>query len=253
MKPDYRLTSAPEHYRDAIYQSYLTGQGEESAETVGVHIGVRKAYCRRIIAEFFPPNRDASILELACGYGALIHHARVAGYENIRGVDISPEQVAAAHRAGVANVTQADCFEALAKEPNENLDAVVSLDLIEHFSKPELCRLAGEIARVLKPTGRWIIHCPNGESPFCGSVRYGDFTHELCFTQHSLRQLLTAYRFSRIECFEDGPIPHGFTSVVRLALWRTIHLTLRACMVIETGQIGARPIFTQNLFCVAYK
>jgi len=245
--------SEPAEYRDAIYGSYLTGQDEAAPETVAAHIQVPKAHCERIIRDFFPPNRDAAILELACGYGALLHYAKAAGYASARGVDISPEQVAAARRAGIANVSQSDCFEALGEEPDESLDAIVSLDLIEHFTKPELCRLTAEVARVLKSKGRWIIHCPNGESPFCGNIRYGDFTHELCFTQNSLRQLLKAYGFSRTECFEDGPVAHGVASSVRLVLWRTIHLVLRACLVIETGRIGDKPIFTQNLFCVAYK
>jgi SAM-dependent methyltransferase len=131
------------------------------------------------------------------------------------------------------------------------LDAIVALDVIEHFTKPELCRLTAEVARVLKPGGRWIIHCPNGESPFAGAVRYGDFTHELCFTQHSLRQLLHAYGFVGIECFEDSPVMHGFSSVARSAIWRAMRFGLRAWFVIETGKAAARPIFTQNLFCVA--
>jgi len=41
--------------------------------------------------------------------------------------------------------------------------------------------------------------------------------------------------------------------MVRLVLWRVVRFALRAWLVVETGQVAETPIFTQNLFCVAYK
>jgi len=241
------------NYRKILYDSFLSSQGEASPEVLGAHLRVRASHCQRILSDFFPQNRDARILELGCGYGALLHHAMAAGYHDIRGVDDSPEQIAAARQLGISRVVEGDCIDILGKESDNSFDAIVSLDLIEHFDKPEVCRLAGEAARTLKPTGRWILHCPNGESPFGGRVRYGDFIHELCFTQRSLRQILHAYGFGRVECFEDGPIAHGPKSMARLILWWVIRSALRAWLVVETGQVDQAPIFTQNLFCVAYK
>lgn len=247
------MNRSRDNYRAVVRDTYLSSQGEAEPATVKAHIVVRASHCWRIIQDYFPVNRDARILELGCGYGALLHYAAAAGYRDMRGVDNSPEQVAAARRFGVDSVVEGDCIEFLRKEADQNLDAIVSLDLIEHFTKSELCELIGEAVRVLKPGGRWILHCPNGESPFCGRIRYGDFTHELCFTQQSLRQLLRAYGFSRVECFEDSPVPHGLKSGLRFALWRGIRFGLRAWLVVETGQVDANPIFTQNLFCVACK
>jgi len=240
-------------YRKILYDSYLSSQGEASPDVVAAHLRVRASHCDRILNDFFPPARAARILELGCGYGALLHYAMAAGYHDIRGVDNAPEQIAAARHLGIACVVEGDCIDFLGKEAGNSLDAIVSLDLIEHFDKPEACRLAAEVARALKPTGRWILHCPNGESPFGGRVRWGDFTHELCFTQQSLRQLLHAYGFARVQCFEDGPVIHGPKSAVRFVLWRVVRFALRAWLVVETGQVAETPIFTQNLFCVAYK
>jgi SAM-dependent methyltransferase len=240
-------------YRALIYDSYLSSNGEAAPDVVAAHIQVRRSHCQRIIQDYFPAQRDARILELGCGYGDLLHNAAAAGYRGMSGVDKSPEQVAAARRFGVGGVIEGDCIEFLHSVVDQDFDAVVSLDLIEHFTKSELCEMAGEVARVLNPRGRWILHTPNGESPFAGRIRYGDFTHEQCFTQWSLRQLFRAYGFNRVECFEDGPVVHGLKSGLRLALWRAIRSGLRAWLVIETGQVGESPIFTQNLFCIAYK
>ncbi|MBV8773692.1 MAG: class I SAM-dependent methyltransferase [Deltaproteobacteria bacterium] len=240
-------------YRKILYDSYLSSQGEALPEVLATHLAVRASHCRCILNDFFPANRDARILELGCGYGALLHYAMAAGYHDIQGVDNSPEQIAAAHQLGITCAVEGDCFDSLGKEADNSLEAIVSLDLIEHFDKPEVCRLAVEVARALKPSGRWILHCPNGESPFGARVRYGDFTHELCFTQQSLQQLLHAYGFGRVECFEDGPIAHGPKSAIRFILWRIVRFALRAWLVAETGQVDQAPIFTQNLFCIAYK
>ncbi|PIP43376.1 MAG: methyltransferase, partial [Deltaproteobacteria bacterium CG23_combo_of_CG06-09_8_20_14_all_60_8] len=54
--------------------------------------------------QHFPVDKGVAILDLGCGHGALIHVARELGYRNLRGVDGSPEQVAAARRLGIEGV-----------------------------------------------------------------------------------------------------------------------------------------------------
>ena len=250
---DDALSDEASNYRKVIFDSYLSAFGNSSIEVLRHQLAVRAHHCGRAIRNFFPADRDARILDLGCGYGALEYYAAQAGYANIRGVDRSVEQLDASRRLGIANIAQDDCFEMLAKEQPGSLDAIVSFDLIEHLPKEQVCDLAAAIAKALAPGGRWILHCPNAESPMGGRVRYGDFTHELAFTRLSLAQLLTSFRFSRVECFEDGPVVHGMTSAVRLVVWRIIRAALHVWLVAETGQTDGTPIFTQNLFCVAYK
>jgi cyclopropane fatty-acyl-phospholipid synthase-like methyltransferase len=149
------------------------------------------------------------------------------GYSNVRGVDGSPEQVAAARRLGINGVEQGDVMETLAQAPDKALDCVVAFDLIEHFTKDELIGLVDEVRRVLKPGGRWIIHTPNAESPFGSRMLFGDFTHELAFTRTSVSQILLSSGFSKVGCHEDRPVPHGLKSVGRLILWQCIRAILR--------------------------
>jgi 2-polyprenyl-3-methyl-5-hydroxy-6-metoxy-1,4-benzoquinol methylase len=70
-------------------------------------------YLQKLIRQHFPYNRNVAILDLGCGHGALIHLARQEGYKNIRGVDGSPEQVAAAKQLCIKGVEQGDVIEAL--------------------------------------------------------------------------------------------------------------------------------------------
>src|SRR5208337_4817517 len=97
----------------------------------------------------------------------------------LEGMDGSLEQVAAANRLGIDGVREGDLRESLAAMPDASRDAVLAFDVIEHFRKYELLSFVDEVHRVLRPGGRWIIHCANGESPFFGRIRYGDFTHEM--------------------------------------------------------------------------
>jgi SAM-dependent methyltransferase len=135
--------------------------------------------------------------------------------------------------------------------PDASLDVVVAFDVIEHFMRDELLGFVDEVRRVLRPGGRWIIHTPNAESPFGGRMRYGDLTHELAFTRHSIGQLLLSSGFSSVRCFEDTPVPHGVKSAARWVLWKLFRGVLRLYMAAETGDGDASHIFTQNFLVVA--
>lgn len=240
----------PKH-RARIYRHYVEAATTELAPETVEGLKPRQPYLDRLVARHFPPDRAAAILELGCGHGALLHAAGRAGYTNMRGVDGSPAQVAAAQKLGIAAVREADLFEAIRATPDASLDAVVAFDVIEHFDKNELIDLTDETLRVLRPGGRWILHVPNGASPFAGIVRYGDLTHELAFTDESLTQLALASGFRSIACFEDEPVAHGLKSAVRLAAWKLIRGALRFYLAVETG--AAQRILTQNLVAVAIR
>lgn len=240
-------------YRSRIYGHYVHGRTQPLAPDSIAGLKPRRAYLRKLIRDHFPPDRDSVIIDLGCGHGAIIHSAREAGYRHIVGTDTSPEQVAAAQRLGIAGVQQGDLTETLKSLPDGSQDAVIAFDVIEHFTKDELLVLVDEVCRVLKPEGRWILHSVNGESPFFGRSLYWDFTHELAFTQASLGQLLLTSGFSRVACYEDEPVPHGLKSAIRWILWRLIRAGLRLYIAVETGDLGRKAIFSQNLIAVAIK
>jgi len=240
-------------YRGRLYGRYVSCWSEAAAPSTLDGLQPRAAYLRKLIRDHFPPDRNASILDLGCGHGALIHFAREAGYRNVEGMDRSREQVAAAKRLGIDGVREGDLRESLAGMPDASRDVVIAFDVIEHFRKDELLSFVDEVRRVLRPGGRWIIHSVNGESPFFARIRYGDFTHELAFTRESISQLLLSSDFARVECYEEAPVPHGFKSSLRWILWKGIRGGLRFWLAVETGDSGRYAIFTQNLLAVARK
>ena len=119
--------------------------------------------------------------------------------------------------------------------PDTSQGGIITFDLIEHFDKAELIDLAEEIFRVLRPGGRWIMHTQNADSPFFGSIRYGDFTHEQAFTAGSLKQLISAIGFSRAITSTDPPVAHGLRSFARMVIWAGFTAVLRLYCAAETG------------------
>ena len=240
-------------YRNRIYKSYVHARQVSLAPPTIDGLRPRSHYLKRLIRDHFPAHRNAFILDLGCGHGALVHFARKAGYRNTTGVDRSPQQVAEAQRLGIDGVSEGDLMETLQLLGDGSQDMVITFDVIEHFTKNELIPFVDEVYRVLRKGGKWIIHTPNGESPFFGRIRYGDFTHEQAFTRTSIIQLLKSSSFSNVLSYEDTPIPHGLKSAVRWLLWKAIRVGLRLCLAAETGAGEKACIFSQNFLTVASK
>jgi 2-polyprenyl-3-methyl-5-hydroxy-6-metoxy-1,4-benzoquinol methylase len=242
-----------DNYRTRIYRTYLSAQKKPQEPPSIKVFNPRRPYLKKLVRKHFPNDRNASILDLGCGHGTLIYCSIQEGYRNVRGVDRSQEQVWIAKSLRIKGIEHCDAMETLANEPVKAVDCIVAFDLIEHFKRNELFLFIDEIRRVLKPGGRLIIHTPNGESPFGMRIRYGDLTHELAFTQSSLSQLLLSSGFSKVDCYEDQPIPHGVKSTIRWFLWKVIRSLLFSYIIVETGDIDRDAIFSQNFLAVAYK
>ena len=233
-----------------MYRSYV------SSGTSGMSVSdlaPRRPYLRRLVRRTFPADRQAAIVDLGCGDGALLAVAREAGYQRITGVDLSAEQIEIARARGLLAIHESDVLGFLAAQLSDSVDVMIAFDVLEHFSKKDVLSAVSEVHRVLKPGGCWIVHVPNGQSPFFGRIRYGDFTHEMAFTQKSLAAVLRVGQFSQIAFFEDAPVPHGLISFIRYVLWKILRNAWRLCLMIESGERGGDLILSQNFLAVAVK
>jgi cyclopropane fatty-acyl-phospholipid synthase-like methyltransferase len=208
---------------------------------------------RNLIKNYFPQDKASKILEIGCGHGALLYFARKMGYSNIEGIDGSAQQVKLAQALNIIGVREGELLNDLRALDDQLLDVVVAFDVIEHFTKDELIDLVDEVQRVLKPNGRWIIHAPNARSPFVGTIRYGDFTHEQAFTEASITQVLKSSGFHKIHFFECKPLVYGFMSFMRSIMWQITRIVLTIFNAAETGSFERKAIWTRNLYAIAYK
>ncbi len=189
-------------------------------------------------------------MDIGCGQGGLVRLMLQDGYD-ATGVDISPEQVAIARTAGLEQVRHGDYWNVLREGPGR-LAALTATDVLEHLSKDEVLDTFDAVAVALIPGGVFIARVPNAVSPFGGHIRYGDFTHETWYTARSVRQLAAAAGFGTVRVHPCPPIAHGWKSMARVALFKSISSLYQLTLAAETGTFQGH-IVTQNLTFVAHK
>jgi 2-polyprenyl-3-methyl-5-hydroxy-6-metoxy-1,4-benzoquinol methylase len=237
-------------YRERIFERYASVFKAGSGETPLAEIDRWGDGYGAYLSGWLPEPRDAAIADVACGPGWLLRFFARRGYENLAGVDGSAEQVALARRHA-PGVECGDVIEFLRKRPG-SFDLVTGIDIVEHLTKDEVLDFLDACHASLRSGGRLVLQTPNGASPFAGAVRYGDFTHETCFTPALLGQLLELAGFAQVECRETGPIARGAASLVRVALWRAIRALLRLWNLAETGSSGG-PALTRVFLASAVR
>jgi SAM-dependent methyltransferase len=244
-----------ENYREKIYKTYSNNSGRDLAPNALDGLISREPFFNNIIKKYFPVERNVRILEIGCGHGSFGYFIQKLGYKNYIGIDGSKSQVEAAKRLGIKNIILGDLTEYLRILDNSSLDLLLAIDVIEHFKKEELSDLIDEINRVLKKGGTFITHQPNAESPFEGSIRYGDFTHELSFTKASISQIFLSSKFSQVVSYEDKPLAHGVKSSIRLFFWSFLVKPIyKFLLIVESGGGDMKnTILTKNFLTIIKK
>jgi 2-polyprenyl-3-methyl-5-hydroxy-6-metoxy-1,4-benzoquinol methylase len=236
-------------WKQFLYANYVsTGQ---AGKNIRPEDGLRLSdypYYTNLIAKYLPPQFDIEIADLACGHGALIFCLRELGYLNVKGVDLSLEQVKLAHRLGLTDIECQDMSGFLSANENA-FDIVFLMDILEHLDRSELIDLLVQVRKSLIDGGLVIIHTPNAEGFFGLRMRYGDLTHEISFTSRSIRQVLYACGFEDVLCFEDKPVVHGLKSLFRYITWELLTFPGRLLLMAETGTSGH--ILSQNMLVTA--
>ena len=240
-------------YRNRIYQYYVTRYLARSTtarytyDNTFYEDWVRVTLGR--IRHLLPQDKEAAICDVACGHGGLFYGLQKLGYKNMVGVDISAEQVEIARKIW-PNVIQQDALEFL-KEHLEAFDLITAFDFLEHFRKEEIFPILDAFYTALRPGGRVILMTPNAEALLPASC-WGDFTHEVCFTSNSIKQILQVCGFQEVQVFPAEPVPHGVFSFVRWVLWKGIKLLIYFYNLIETSRPGSG-IFTRGMVATGVK
>ena len=140
---------------------------------------------RERLAELARLERGQSVLDVGCGTGALALAAQsfVGAGGEVAGIDPSPEMVARARgkaaKAGVAARFEVATIEVL-PFADATFDAVLSSLMLHHLTDEGRTNGFAEIARVLKPGGRFLAvdigggHDGKRPSPF---LRMGNHAH----------------------------------------------------------------------------
>lgn len=98
-----------------------------------------------------------SIIELGCGLSPMLDHAEL--FEERWGVDFSEDTITKAQELYPS--VKFTCANVVDTGIQEQFDAVVAGEVIEHLEQPEL--LIKEMERLCKPGGKMILSTPNLE------------------------------------------------------------------------------------------
>jgi len=195
-------------YRKIVLNQYLSSSYEvhrRELRGLGNDLLRNLTFFRHDYRRLLPINKQAAILELGCGQGQFLEFLKTEGYAHVLGLDLSPEVINYCQNRGYT-VKQTDFFDFLEQNDiQERYDAIIANDILEHFDKDEIFRLAQLIKQALKKNGSLIIKTPNASNLFLGSFsRYCDLTHEIIFTESSLKQIFLPLGFSSIEFYEPN-------------------------------------------------
>jgi len=187
----------------------------------------------KFFAPFLPTHKDASILDLGCGYGGFLYFLQEQGYLETIGIDLNAEQLEVARALGVRNVRCGQAADFLRRSVGQ-FDFISAIDVLEHVPKDRILQLFNLVRDALRPGGRFLCQVPN-LAAFYTPLFYMDFSHETPFTASSLSQILKLADFTNVRVFAMGPVAHGVKSAVRFVLWKAIAAGLRFIQTVEGG------------------
>lgn len=238
-------------YKEALYQNYYSTHaqslyGSVSMASLEKQFGAWDAY----FFDKLPTNRNSMILDIGCGSGSFVYYLHQRGYSKAIGIDISKEQVESGIRAGILNLLVED-FRIFLARTEQRFDMVIARDVIEHFDRQEAFEILCLVCERLKEDGVFVMQVPNGQGLHYSSIFYGDYTHEMAYTESSVRQLALNSGYKKVRCYPTGPVPKSFFGFFRTVFWWFKVKQIQFWKIVETG--SGRGIFTSNLIAFLHK
>jgi len=157
----------------------------------------------RVLAErFFARyiDKDATVLDLGCGYGQFINNIRCA---RKHAMDLNPN--ARGYLAPGVEFLQQDCSQPW-ELPADTLDVVFTSNFFEHLpSRDLLADTLLEARRCLRPGGRIIAMGPNIK--YVGGAYWDFWDHHIALTERSMTEVLELQGF-QVDTVIDRFLPY---------------------------------------------
>lgn len=250
MSPGALATAPPTPVtgRRDLYESYgASGFGSYSVPTGAVPVIDQYEVN---IRPLLPSDPHAPMLDIGCGAGHLLAWLRDAGYDNALGVDVSESAVAHCHASGLPNVKRIDDLTSFLASQRQRFELITMNDVIEHIAKQDIVTTLANARIALAHGGRLAVKTLNMGNAGALYLRYADFTHEVGFTETSLRQVLLAAGFADVRILAYR-VP---ARTVRTRIWRSAgeiwQLCFRLMIFLDIGT-DAPSIRTKMLLAIA--
>jgi SAM-dependent methyltransferase len=196
------LKIIPEFYESEVFEDYVAFH-----EGVGIRLGENhKAFFKH-----FPSNVRGKLLDVGCGDGRFLRHAKEQGFE-VWGIDFDKKSVENVKRnLGIDTVfaMSLEEFYEYAKEKNLKFDVITFFEVLEHQDKPR--EFLEMVKGLLKEGGYIAGSVPNRDRLFVEidwEYFHGDYPphHFLRFSKSSLEKALNFSGFKDVEVYKlDRP------------------------------------------------
>lgn len=228
--------------QDELRRNYLSGHSQYVSGTVYQNLQVLWPYFEENYAFLLDLPRDANILEIGSGSGALIAWLVDHGFSNLTGLDISQQEVDRAKERGLPLVCS-DAHEYLTELADSSIDVLIAKAVFEHMPKQEGADLLKETTRVLNPKGGMVVlDVPNMDWVLSNHERYMDLTHHVGYTRESLSQMLRLY-FDAVEVNGSLEPAESATSWLRVRLVKPVLVRLLRFFFRIMGEGAANILF----------
>lgn len=133
--------------------------GEHQSPLIALYSAQWAARRRRLVRATLAAQPGEDVVDVGCGPGfycaELAHEVGPTG--SVRGVDRSPENLAAARRrcAGLPNVELREGDATALPMPSSSVDGAISVQVLEYV--PDIAAAVAELRRVLRPGGRLLV------------------------------------------------------------------------------------------------
>lgn len=152
-----------------------------------------------------PEDKNASILDIGCGYGQNLLKIKELGYKNLKGIDISSSGKEILNAQGI-EFEQIENLGIFCEASKQKYDFIIMSHVLEHIPKEEIIGSARAIKEIISETGKFLIVVPNAQSNTDAYWAYEDFTHTVLFTSGSIYYVLKMAGFNKIEFVDPNNI-----------------------------------------------
>lgn len=219
--------------KNSAFENYLTTASfTEPRDTATTYRFYENDY-----GPFLPKDKDAAILDIGCGMGEFITFLKSRGYGRVSGADASSEMVDFCKGRGLTDVVLVDDTARYLSGNAGRFDLITLNDTLEHLPKNDTVAILRAVKMALKKDGVLLVRTLNFSTIGGMYIRYKDFTHEIAYTEYSLKQVL------RLAGFEDIRISGNkyfmtrrMRSVLRFVLLKAWFFILKAIYTIEIGE-----------------
>jgi 2-polyprenyl-3-methyl-5-hydroxy-6-metoxy-1,4-benzoquinol methylase len=150
-----------------------------------------------------PADRNSKILDIGCGDGKFLFFLQNTGYQQLEGLELSAQQAEEAKKHVKCHIHVVDETSAFLENNHSSYDVITMNDVLEHVSKQKTLSFLKAVFKAITPGGNVVINVPQVSGFTSLYCRYSDFTHEILFTESSLKQLLCAAGFSDIKFIQQ--------------------------------------------------